>query len=1678
MLARKTQSSALVLLAVAVGCSQERPPINRVQAQALDKTFFVGANVASPTDGPEFYMRGTVVDVGYGAAQDGLFTATYAQPTSRIRWEITENYLNARLAYERIQGSDGKGLTHDGWVKKQNNDGQIVASYKISSHFDIQRSYNSGTGEQLNVVEENTSDRVWNQRQYMRVDWSQNVATGGYDYDTLSMMGAFGGITYSPLAYTVVDPSDPNAPHFDTAGGYFDVTNKVFAEPQTVDLSAWGYGKLPACWFSGESAYANCNSTELTLRQSFRKVTDTDYEPADVDGVRFQAFGNFTTEYRGYDRTYGMVDDKWFRFADRYNIWDRSHFYSDPTSMTGEIQCDTVKTTVAAKNDPMADPNRDDNKNGTADECEQAGAGSQCDVFKGRCTLPYAQRKALTIPWYINGGTTAQVEGLLRQLAAAPDASTAATIQQQIDAAQARGEDLFQATDWAVQEWDLAMKTAVQSSRLVECRKTNGGNCDNKFPMWRGQQDDNEEAVNISRLVNDCRRKNGWSNASCDQQAIAVATDLAKARGNANDLATLAIGKVVAMPSVVVLCHNPVINGDHSACGAPGLSPRLGDLRYHQVHAIDKPQAPSAWGIMVDADDPITGEKVAASINIWTHITDMAAQQMVDMVRYINGELTTADITEGKYVRDWAHAQRVGSGAAGAPTMTREEVEKRIAAAAGIEAKELHALAKSKVPDFVQKAMAIGDAKARDVMARNDVASPQQARVQARLAAAQATQEEAELLNPAMLQLAGIDGKTPVTAATSSLASPLGMNNAMMRAQIHRMRENALAARGACIVNEAPEPTSMTGLADILKAKFPPAANETKLQQELRYERMARFIKRRYQYAVIAHEMGHSIGLRHNFVTSAASLHYRPQYWQLRTKNGSVTQECTNAVNQADAANCVGPRYFDPMTDEEQSQLIWMFMQSSVMDYPGDTSQDMIGLGSYDFAAARFFYGDVTSVYNVTPADLTNSSAPAPSDYLADGPIGLGIHAATDDFGGMTGVRYGVGQASQSGAMSVGYFHYSQLQTNWNVIDRCYAVKAAAPNYWNKDVDGIWNQVLDGGIVNVDGVAKKCRQLPVDYVAYNDLAVDKQGRGRGGPNVDAKKRLRVPYSFATDHWADTGNVSVFRHDNGADPFEQVSFLINTQENRHIFDNYRRGRSTFTAAAAADRSFERYNLKLLGMSGGLGFYGTIYQDLATNQGLSFEALWPFVVSDLQPNVIAASVAFDHFSRELSRPQPGPHYYRDAKLNDPVLHSDSDADDYGAGTNFLPNINTGAMCSVPNGATGYLRDVGFGGHPLENGLSNSYGDYSTDYLMNAGSYYDKINTAILLSYSEDRFISASRRDFYDARFRAVGMADVFPEGYRRLLANALTGDRSMLAPRMAAEAGDATTNGFPKPTLDAQATGVDAQQYPSRPIGWVSWWSAAGPQVCFPADGETMCNDYYGDTFNPGSTAAPAKTAYVDPQIGWEVQKYLIAYSMAFIPANERTGWSEMLRLWKLGKDSDPGFESRIEWQDPESGEVYYARTYGKECLFGDTSSTTKSACAASNGKWVQKGIAARVLEYANQLAVGGYQLDTKHFAAMGDYPAGFNKYGRAMLALQPNGNAIVAPDPTVRTVTPDGMSFADYTACDQNVTPSCTPLTILANHSARELAGYKSVPDFMRRMGIRYGYFGLSSPRGE
>jgi hypothetical protein len=297
MSSNRTKLTLLCAFAtLALGCAEEREPISRVQPNALEKAFFVGQKLQDPSDDPEFYAAATVIDVPYGV-DHGLFSGS-AGGLKRLKWEISERKLLARATYETIEGVDGRGSA-------TTNDGQVIAAFHIESHFDIRRAYNPSTGEELNVLEENTTDRPWHERAYMRVDWSANLVTSSIWWDPLSQNKLFAGESYAvePIAYYPNEPGHPDAPMFPKNEHYFDITQKLYVTPKTLTV---GGNTYPTClwrgvWVaSGNSEAGVCESSEIKVRMSFKKVPlpgdpdYTDYEPMHWDGARMDAFGIFT----------------------------------------------------------------------------------------------------------------------------------------------------------------------------------------------------------------------------------------------------------------------------------------------------------------------------------------------------------------------------------------------------------------------------------------------------------------------------------------------------------------------------------------------------------------------------------------------------------------------------------------------------------------------------------------------------------------------------------------------------------------------------------------------------------------------------------------------------------------------------------------------------------------------------------------------------------------------------------------------------------------------------------------------------------------------------------------------------------------------------------------------------------------------------------------------------------------------------------------------------------------------------------------------------------------------------------------------------------------------------------------------------------------------------------------
>jgi hypothetical protein len=529
------------------------------------------------------------------------------------------------------------------------------------------------------------------------------------------------------------------------------------------------------------------------------------------------------------------------------------------------------------------------------------------------------------------------------------------------------------------------------------------------------------------------------------------------------------------------------------------------------------------------------------------------------------------------------------------------------------------------------------------------------------------------------------------------------------------------------------------------------------------------------------------------------------------------------------------------------------------------------------------------------------------------------------------------------------YIHYTRYNDYFKLVqaERCHAVEPTQPAWWDESKFGIWHEVIDGQIVHKE----RCARPAVDYVRWDQLLVDKvvvdfddDRFFTPARRVDGQGRPRMPYGFLSDEYADGWSPSAYRHDNGADMYEELVFHSNLYENRHIFDNFRNGRVNFTVHGAYNRAVARYHTKIADLVQGFA-YGVdfILREFAKNTGQSFASVLANNAGEgtfLYDHAVAAAFGFDHFVRVLTRPHPGAHR---ADFTNRVLLPKQD--EIGA-DNFVNAV-------MPNGNMVAGNSIAFGARPINNGFQYSNGYFAFNYLDQAGSYYEK-------TYAFERMLQASygainffRFDGLDARFRHINFADLFPEGMRRLIGSMLTEDAALYAPRI----GD--NGGLP----NVDQTIPDGEQFPSLlpldPLSWVSYVPDAGPEACAPVDGILACTDSLGTPIVNGAPSGPAW--FVDPQLGYEVQKFIGFWSYVYLPGSETNDWVDLMRIYKVGSDISPDYlpDDLVEFRDPDSGLRYIAKRFGDESLFGKT---------------YDKGIAAKMVQWANVLAGRTYQLD--------------------------------------------------------------------------------------------------------
>lgn len=312
-LKRGTLIAALLAAAAAAGCAQDIGDIDRTEPNRVKK---------SDLESGAWWMHQKIVDVP-GSSSLEAFEGLMME-TEKVVFVAEENYLMAYRSYPILPGSDHQLLNMEGpdsyeELYGDNYKGNVLAMYPITSHFDVQRTYDTSTGEQSNVIVENTSDRPWYERDFMHVNWYQNPIvnfewTLWYDMD------------YEIAAYQEASEHDPlKAPYFeyDEDGQlvYFDAPSTYVIQTTIwdwfYDLIGWGYA-------DGQAAI------EIRVVTSFGKdLGDADstnnYEPLDYPNQDMNRFGYFRTERYTYDNHLGIMNAGRIELANRHNIWQAAY---------------------------------------------------------------------------------------------------------------------------------------------------------------------------------------------------------------------------------------------------------------------------------------------------------------------------------------------------------------------------------------------------------------------------------------------------------------------------------------------------------------------------------------------------------------------------------------------------------------------------------------------------------------------------------------------------------------------------------------------------------------------------------------------------------------------------------------------------------------------------------------------------------------------------------------------------------------------------------------------------------------------------------------------------------------------------------------------------------------------------------------------------------------------------------------------------------------------------------------------------------------------------------------------------------------------------------------------------------------------------------------------------------
>jgi hypothetical protein len=698
-------------------------------------------------------------------------------------------------------------------------------------------------------------------------------------------------------------------------------------------------------------------------------------------------------------------------------------------------------------------------------------------------------------------------------------------------------------------------------------------------------------------------------------------------------------GEVAPLPELEAFYAQSNEAYKRGACVRGGQPKRMGDVRYSFFNFINGPNLEGPLGYGPSSADPLTGELVNGTSNAYGAAIDSYAQYLLDMINIVNGDLEPRDVGYGKNVEayfDALRAQQASDGVSVGVSTQALKISEQQRVSLGAAQVSLERARVSKAREQILRKLEQPEIK-QLLSAGEEPLRLKSAFQSNPLASLKGTAIEQKIIFPELvkglsmnvLQDAGdLDEVTLERVSPVRDLSPAALRSKLKEVELHNIKKRIHFA------NEGFDPKFL-GWAREGRQIRDNLRNAGVEEQEVQFE-LWKWVRGKAYIGLQEHEVGHSLGLRHNFAASTDSLNYFPEYWAIRQK--SFKPDCKTEVEGGQAKG-KGYRTFDPFglptrqtapgrcevvdeatgqeaevspTDEEHAESFREIMEAgletygnaSIMEY-GSTFglNDQAGLALFDYAALAYGYGGLLEVFNSPPNKIEvmhtydqENNFTAGGSYMRRSPQLVTDMRDVDDFqitNSANQIEYDEDRADDretyqnfNGFRDNGwtYWHYS-------VIPAMFYDESQ-----KKSAEELRAQMQLSKRVSFEGIGDMWR-------LYDRSLVPEA-------QVKSENLVEVPYKYCEDIFANGSTVDCRRWDTGADDYEVLKTYVDRYKSYYPLESFRRGRLTWgldmyplimrTMGRYFDLMLKHYQYWLINASSrGVGWYQSDYGGLSAS-----------------------------------------------------------------------------------------------------------------------------------------------------------------------------------------------------------------------------------------------------------------------------------------------------------------------------------------------------------------------------------------------------------------------------------------------------------------------------------------------